>query len=717
VAAGGVTLDSTLRELPLKGAYHKGQDDIASSFYLPCMDRASTYDRAVGFFSSTIYALAWPSLRRFVEHGGRMRIICSPVLSHEDVEALGTGYSARHEELNAARTRAELEAIYETPYLRKPAQVLAALVAEGVVELKIAWVGDEAAGRPRRLFHDKLGVFQDSDGNTVVFKGSMNETWPALSADGNLESVDVFVDWYDERESDRVRTEQEYFEALWRDAYPTVKTVPFPEVAVEFLEDIAEVDRWPEHVDEICLEIERGARWAADRGPGGRTPRPHQVEALERWIDTGRRGIFKHATGSGKTYTALCAIRDSLERSEVPLVIVPSELLLRQWEREIRATFDPLQLLVCGGGDSRWREGGLLRSWTRPSSSDRVPRAVLSTIQSASSEQFLRLVKDGPHLFVVADEVHRCGSAHHRRVLELDSGPRLGLSATPERYGDAEGTHVIFDYFGDVVPPIVTLADAIASGALTPYAYYVGTVDLEEDEAGDWLDLTREIRQTYARLAAGDDSAPTSDPRLKRLLIRRSRVVKKARRKVAMAAETLASHHQPGHRWIVYCDDQEQLREVRSALRHLDLDNVMEYHTAMTGDEDRTLEMFEEQGGIIVAIRCLDEGVDIPAVSHALILASSKNPREFIQRRGRVLRKHGGKHLAYIHDAIVLPPRTAEPEPAATAVLEGELSRALYFGAGAINPASVTHLQRLAIRHGIDWESLQEAGYEDDEDY
>src|SRR5258706_6221916 len=180
-----------LRDLPLKQAYHKPEDDIARAFYLPCLAAAQTYDRAVGYFSSALYALAWPSLREFVANGGKIRLICSPVLSADDATAMADGYAARSEEVQGARLTEEIRRLLATPGTLKATKVLASLVALGVVEIRIAWVGDVAGGRSKRLFHDKVGIFEDKAGDAIAFKGSMNETWPGLALDGNLESVDV----------------------------------------------------------------------------------------------------------------------------------------------------------------------------------------------------------------------------------------------------------------------------------------------------------------------------------------------------------------------------------------------------------------------------------------------------------------------------------------------------------------------------------------------
>ncbi|MFH0777717.1 MAG: type III restriction endonuclease subunit R, partial [Candidatus Eisenbacteria bacterium] len=223
---------SKLSSLSLKPAYHKGTNDIATEFYLPCMGAAHLYDRAVGFFTSTIYAIAWPSLRDFVARGGRMRIICSPVLLSSDIEALTQGYSKKVEQEAAARLREEADKLLRDPFLRKPTAVLATLVALDVLQLRVAFIGSPGS---HRIFHDKVGIFTDSHGNRVVFKGSMNETWSGLSADGNLESIDVFVSWEAPREAARVTEEMDYFQQLWEDQYPGVTVRRFPDVAREEL--------------------------------------------------------------------------------------------------------------------------------------------------------------------------------------------------------------------------------------------------------------------------------------------------------------------------------------------------------------------------------------------------------------------------------------------------------------------------------------------------
>lgn len=700
-----------LTAINLRQSYHKPEDDIAGDFYLPCLAASETYDRAVGFFSSAIYVLAWTSLKEFVHNGGRMRLICSPALTSADTDAMFEGYSQRAEADQSELVVSTFRQMVSSPVSVRPAKVLAALVAMGVIDIKIAWVTDAAGARTKRLFHDKLGIFTDAAGATVVFKGSMNETWSGLSLDGNLESVDVYTSWAGTAESERVETEKEYFERLWRSEFAGVEVKPLPDLARQELEANADAEQWEAIVDEICEEISFADRWAPGRSSDPRKPRAHQVAALNAWEAADRRGILKHATGSGKTFTALCAIADSIKRNEVPLVLVPSELLLEQWKIELISMFDQsVGILVCGGGSDSWKDDRLLRAWTRRPRSG-PSRIVLSTIQTAVSENFLSQLDEGDHLFMVADEVHRLGAHQAQRLLKVDTGPKLGLSATPERAGDPSGTQAIFDYFHGIVPPPFTLQDAIAAGALTPYSYQIHTIALTTDEQDRWAASTARIRQLYARMQA--NPSERADRTFKLELIRRSKIAKSAERKVPKAVEIVASNYKDGQRWIVYCDDQNQLAAVKSEISERVGDKVYEYHSAMQGDRRSTLSVFERYGGIVVSIKCLDEGVDIPAVDTALILASSRNPREYIQRRGRVLRKSAGKSVAVIHDVLVTPPGEHE-ESEDTAILEGEIARAINFGKSALNPGCIAELERIAATYGIEITDLDESGIEDD---
>ena len=239
------------------------------------------------------------------------------------------------------------------------------------------------------------------------------------------------------------------------------------------------------------------------------------------------------------------------------------------------------------------------------------------------------------------------GAPDARGLFTIEAGGRLALSATPERYGDAIGTRDIFEYFAQVLQPEFSISDAIAVGQLVPYDYFLETVSLDDEEQELWDKLSREIAQEVAR---------NNGNMTERAMMRtrdRAKVLKSASAKAGLAAETLAERFETGDRWLVYCDDLKHLRSVREAVaQRLDVP-IYEYHSRNSALGAEIFQHFE-RGGILLAIKCLDEGVDLPFINRALILASTSNPREYIQRRGRVLRHADNKHFAQIVDVAVV---------------------------------------------------------------
>jgi superfamily II DNA or RNA helicase len=691
----------------------KGADDIARDFYLPCMASAVRYDRVAGYFTSGAFLVAWPALRQFVERGGRIRLICSPALTQADVDGLVLGYAARDEVELAAELIKELHTALADGRLSRPARALAGLVADGIIDVRIAFLNVDAPAGTKRIFHDKVGVFRDTRGDRVGFRGTMNETYLGLAADGNLDSIDIFPSWVGGRDAERLVDAETRFEALWANEVPYARVVPFPAVARRELERIAAETPWELIADELAAGSSEKEVPPGDNG-GRRKLRDHQKAGLDAWLSAGRRGILEHATGSGKTTTALAAARASLQVPEPVLILVPSEILLAQWEREITEQLGDLSpgILLCGAGHDEWRTDNVLRPWLRHGLEE--PRIVVAVVNTASSLDFLSRVRGTPRLLVIADEVHRLGSPTFGKVLGIDASARLGLSATVIRAGDAQGTSQVLEYFGGVVHSY-TLADAIRDRLLTPYIYSPHSVELDAAEEAEWTTMTERLRRRFARAAAGgtaDDAL--ADDGVKMLLIQRARIAKGAAGKVGLARQVLAEHLHPGEQWLVYCDNRAQLGNVRDGLRAEGIESI-EYHSAMEGDHRASLREFDVNGGVVVAIHCLDEGVDIPSASHTLILASSRNPREFIQRRGRVLRLHRDKPLAHVHDALVVPgAHTSSSQELFSGMIWGELARAAEFARTASNPDAATRLERICIELGLDVERLAELGFEDD---
>ena len=693
-----------LSDFNFKERYQKPDDDV-SEFYGRCLSEAVNYDRLTGYFSSSVLVILWSAMSGFASRGGRMRLICSP-LTEKEGGIVERGYQAREDADLSEKIKTEFEEMLHSNELTDAATALAGLVAENILDVKFARLEPKAPASAFRMVHDKTGIFSDEGGHRVAFSGSMNETYLGLSPDGNIESIDVFPDWLPDADRDRQRVVDisKTFDAMWEGSIDGVVVTPFPSASRLFLEEHASAARpWREIADELAL-VERAIREGTTVPPVDESEplrlRAHQEGALQAWASADYRGVVAHATGAGKTITAIQAIRNHGESGGNSLVVVPSMELLSQWIAELNKFVLPNQRIHrCGGGDTAWQKN--LDPWLHAED----PQVLVSTFATARNESFIFRCNEGPgDLLVVGDEVHGLGSTETSRIFEIDASKRLGLSATPERYGDLEGTLSIFDYFGPVVHRY-SIYDAINDGFLVQYRYYPTVITLNDEEQQRWNELSKEVAQAVAR--HGSLEAAMRDDRVKLLFIQRSRIAKKASNKVAACRSIVSRRAEADQRWLLYCEDRDQLGQVRETLKSADLPlTVYEFHSEMSGDREATLERFRVDGGVVVAIRCLDEGVDIPDASHALILASSKNPRQFIQRRGRVLRlpeTEGTKDYAHIHDVLVVPQPPVNP--ALDALVLGEIARANEFCEHASNPECRTELLEGLDRAGIDLEA------------
>ena len=697
----------SLKDVPLRTWYSSGRDDLLKEFYVPCLKTASNYDRAAGYFRSSIFSVAGLAFADFVERGGAARLICSPHLTEPDIAAINQGESESR--VIDAKLIRELHEIARQPGSIAGLRFLSTLLSTGALEMRIAY-------RPGSLgiFHDKVGVFRSYDSCAVAFMGSSNESQAAVLSEWNHESFAAFASWGGSADAERVSEMSAYFSDLWNGRERNLVVSRLGDVPREEIEK----HRHPGGI-EAAAEAWRSEIWISNAKPLRETSQSrslmrHQASVVNNWEERGFSGIVKHATGAGKTLTAIEMIRRWVSMGRAALVLVPSDLLLIQWKKELAqelSDISPAILPVGGTQSSRnWIED--LPDFTRDAEF-LGPRVVIATMQTAATERFMQSAAFGSHLLVVADEVHRIGSSQHRRILCGESGAQVGLSATPERHGDSEGTSQIFGYFGPILEPEFGIPDAIKCGRLVPYDYHVHPVTLNEEEQKHWDELTQRIKLLYARLPDDGAGGKSQNDQFRMLLYKRASILKKAEGKIELAVETLRRQFAPGDRWLVYCDDSQQLQQVLDRLRHVDLD-AYEYWSAMEGSRSATLDYFMRNGGILVAIRCLDEGIDLPSVNRALILASSSNPREFIQRRGRVLRRSDGKYKAIIHDVLVVPNGDYHGEIDTRPILEVEIARAAEFARYAQNRAVSHKLDDLAIQYGVDSIFDQLADHEDE---
>jgi len=399
--------------------------------------------------------------------------------------------------------------------------------------------------------------------------------------------------------------------------------------------------------------------------------RQYQRQAVTNWFANNGRGTLKMATGSGKTITALaiaCELYQQISL-QVLLVVCPYRHLVTQWARECEK-FN-LQPILAFENIRSWQSQLSTQLYNLRSGSQGFVTVITtnSTLIGDGLQSQLKYLP--PKTLIIGDEAHNLGAPKLEESLPRGVGLRLALSATPERYFDDGGTQSLLDYFGAVLQPEFTLRDAIAQGALVHYLYYPVLVELTEAESIAYLKLTKKIGRSLLYRERSQNSAPNISPEdnedLKPLLMQRARLIGAAENKLHALRDLMSTRTQSTHT-LFYCSDGSSDTEQRSSLRQLkavvkilgvELGYKVSTYTAKTSLQERELLRHQFESGELqglVAIRCLDEGVDIPAIQTAVILSSSGNPRQFIQRRGRVLRPHPSKQRATIYDMIVSPP-------------------------------------------------------------
>lgn len=672
-----------LCELTLRPEYRSDGDDLVRDFYIPCLQRSILYRRAVGYFTSRGLAVAAQGITALIRGGGRMLLVASPLFDSDDMEAIATGYSTR-EDLIANSLLRQIETT-PTAVVHDRLGYLAWLIAEGRLDIRIAVPIDGHARVRAGIYHEKMGIFSDDAGNAIAFTGSPNETQGGLIE--NFEATDVFWSWEDSH--GRVERKIENFCRLWENQTSGLDVIAFPEAARkqllayrpssppvrEFHTIPTTVARIPTHGIEL---------WE------------HQTEAIEAWEANGRRGIVSMATASGKTLVALVAAERCPEL-ELLVIVVPRGALVEQWRDELKVHTRLPAPVLAHQSSAQWQASLFNRLRAARKRPHRQPVVVVGTLASIAGDRFEGVLADAglpQRCLLIVDEVHNSGAPTYSRTLRDGFGWRLGLSATPTRHFDEEGTATIRSYFGPTVYSY-DMRRALADGRLCPYHYYVYPAHLSEYEYEEYTQLTRRIMQlrgagTEAVSTRTDNRLDGDSAAVDQLLFRRARVLKRCQAKIAALHKALDEH--PMRRGLVYCADTEQLTDVCAVLDRRQ--EVFLTYTAATPSDSRQAALDALSSGhvpVLVAIDCLDEGVDVPSVDAAVILASSGNKRQFIQRRGRILRRAPGKPVATLVDVIALPPVTAGSE--SRRMLNGELARAKEMAELAANKYGV--LRRL----------------------
>ncbi|MBQ9853771.1 MAG: DEAD/DEAH box helicase family protein [Bacilli bacterium] len=658
----------SLLDVNLKQEYRSPRDNIVNDFYIPLLKESILYKRSVGFFSSSSLLEISYGISNLINNNGKIQLIASPNLSEEDIEAINKGYELRENIIE----RVLLQYITEPQnyFEEERLNLVATLIAQERLDIKIAF---SLKNNKLGLYHEKLGLMYDKDNNIVAFSGSMNETETAFVS--NYEIVDVFTSWNDNA---RVTIKQNAFDKLWNNEDQSAIIYDFPEVAknklLSYKKDFVDwnIDKkefTTKHIDSTIEKLKTVTN--SPEIPAGVSLHDYQKRAIETWKEKKYNGIFDMATGTGKTFTGLGAITQlykDLKGKLAVIIVCPYQHLVNQWVEDI-VNFNINPIIGHSSSEQRDFKQRFKMAIMDYNLGVRNFFCFVCTNGTFATEYIQSQINNirGDVLLVV-DEAHNFGATNLKKTLTDKFNYRLALSATLERHGDAEGTQALLDYFGEKCIEF-TLEDAIkgtnGDKFLTPYQYHPVVVYLTDDELEEYHSLSREISKCIIKK---NGKIKLSD-RGKIIAQKRSRLIAGAFNKVNALAKEIKPYKNDNH-ILVYCgatkiaeQDEigEDMRQIDAITELLGKNMGMNVAQFTSKEDSYTRDLLRRKFfdgdylQALVAIKCLDEGVNIPAIKTAFILASTTNPKEYIQRRGRVLRKYPGKEFAIIYDFITLP--------------------------------------------------------------
>ncbi len=686
-------------------------------FFSDCLCNATRFDLMLGFFSSSAISILANGFATFLYNGGKMRLIINDILTENDKNAIAKGVNPNAD--LPYFNLSDIENIYETLSERDKHffDCISWLIRNNRIEIKI--ISPQGG---LGISHTKSGVFYDGI-NVVGFDGSCNFSRTALI--DNIESLTVSCDWDGKIEIAKINAIQKEFEEIVQEKDDTVSYISVENIKTQLanvageksLTDLLEseyniLQKQSQHI--TSTSIHKALEKAKDRleaiiekvkntnnceststpstpcfpYPSG--PREYQIAAFENWKSNKQKGLFAMATGTGKTITSLNCLLEIYKKSGCykALILVPTITLVEQWEKEC-AKFNFTNVIKVCSKYSGWQTSlANIRMLELSNPDNKQSYIVISTYASfIRPDNFIELNQlPKKKLLLIADEAHNMGSGRIvKRLNDIKYLRRIGLSATPERQFDEEGNIRLMDFFGcdSSYTFEYPMEEAIQKEALCKYYYYPHLVKLTDDEMAEYIELSHSIAKIINR--EDEDSKEI----LKRLLLKRKQIIHKARNKKDVFRNILKEHldktgtlkytlvYVPeGNKPDDYTadifdsydtikDDEDTvhlINEYTSIVRDLNHHIVVRQFTSESSDRDAMLKDFANGSiDVLTSMKCLDEGVDVPRSELAIFCASTGNPRQFIQRRGRVLRTHKEKRFAVIHDLVVIPDNNFDP--------------------------------------------------------
>jgi DNA phosphorothioation system restriction enzyme len=685
-----------LTSLSLPSMMDTSTADLIADFFVPALTASKRYDRGVGYFSSGWLRTTAIGMVAFAENGGRARWVTSPILNEDDWEALLAGDAARSDPVLRSTLVRNIDELAST-LEKETLSALAWMVADEIITFKLALPRNKLE---RGDFHDKFGIFTDAENNQVSFNGSYNDS---IQGNRNYESIKVFSSC-DQAFAPFVRGDAERFERLWCNLDANVRIFDLPEAGREKILRLRTEDRPYKEPEWIKIRQEREFtviyQPIRPRVPGHLILREYQLEAINSWFAHEGRGLLEMATGTGKTITALAASARLYEQENQLAVIItaPYQHLVDQWHEEAKAF--GYQPILAYKSKTRWLEDLNNQVFEYNSGFRRFVSAITTHSTFITPEFQSSISRLTGSSLLIADEAHHLGAEQSRQSYPEHIPFRLALSATPERWFDTEGTEDLRGFFGETVFSF-PLEKAIGT-CLTPYYYHPHLVPLTDLELEGYEELSSKIARLFNRKDEQGQQA------LKLLLIKRAELLNKASNKLEVLSDLVSTGSGIDHT-LFYCAPGQ----IDQVMHLLGWDKGLLVHrfTAEESTVERQQLLTDFASGdlqALVAMKCLDEGVDVPSTRTAYILASSSNPREFIQRRGRILRKSEGKEFSIIHDLIAVPPLNwIEPQDSPTFniernIIRRELQRFKEFAAPAINKhQALDVVWDMAKRYGL----------------
>ena len=674
------------REMTIEKSYRsKGDNNIADSFLIPVLKCTKEYKRSVGFFSSGVFDIIMDGIIVLVRNGGHIKLIASPRLSEEDVQAIDLGYEERQARIKNIFTR---DFLYEIEKLSDiKLQMLCDLVAKGILDIKIAVTDDTG------IYHDKLGILKDFENNTIVFYGSSNSSYSGYRI--NYEKIRISKSWEVGFE-DIVEDEEKEFDELWENKNSFVEVYEYSKTAKEKIIEIINYRANKPQNNIIKL-------------------RYYQEEAIEAWIKNGFRGFYVMATGTGKTWTAIFSAKKLIEEHPCMIVIcAPYKHLVKQWSEDIKSVFAKAKIILVSSENPTW-DKQISNEIIRNKYDSTSQIIIISTIASFKMQRFMDTIMkyEGERLLIV-DEAHRFTS----RPDELHTifKYKLGLSATPFSGTSATRGNELMKFFGGQVFSL-PIEDALKLGFLVPYYYHPIYVYATEEEEDQFNKYSRIILSCFRNGVCIDRDL------LVKTLRNRLRVISMSEEKQNKIDFIISSIVEQDH-FVVYCGDGKLFDEkTGDEIRHIQaVKKVLSKHeykasqfTAKENMHERMQLVDSFNSGEIsalAAIRCLDEGINIPSIKSALILSSNDDYREFVQRRGRILRTYKEKKSAKIYDVVVLTKGNSKQWAAI------ELRRFYEYAKLALNwDALECEFMKMLDEYDLTIEDIDVYDYEEMEDY